>query len=66
MFSGNLLLYVSLVVSFKDIKNCSSVNGNNLTYFFAFLSLKHEPKKKKIVIIVLSVNFIAIVTVKTH
>ena len=43
MFTGNLLLYVSLVVTFKDRKACSSVDGNHLIYFVPSLALKHEP-----------------------
>lgn len=67
MFTGNLLLYVSLV-TFKDRKACSSVDGNHLIYFFPSLALKHEPnissKEGKIVIMLLSIDFTAIVTVK--
>jgi len=43
VFTGNLLLYVSLVVTFKDRKACSSLDGNHLIYFVPSLALKHEP-----------------------
>ena len=43
VFTGNLLLYVSLVVTFKDRKACRSIDGNHLIYFFLSLALKHEP-----------------------
>lgn len=42
VFTGNLLLYLSLVVSVKGRKNCSSVDSNNSIYVFPLLVLKHE------------------------